>query len=105
VTSELDFNSRAFSPVNISHFGASTFENLAPNFNYIKIVKGLYAIVAQGYQLPEKYQYPIRNPIERRPGTACRGVPQGYYGLIIHYLPPFFRPGFRTHTGTGRLTK
>jgi hypothetical protein len=61
--------------------------NLAPNSNYINIVKGLYAIVAQGYQLPEKYQFFCEGP-SASSIPAIRGIcRQGYYELIIHYLP------------------
>jgi hypothetical protein len=56
VASELDFNSRAFSPIYVSHFGASTMGNLAPKLNHINIVNGLYAVAAQGYRFSGKYQ-------------------------------------------------
>ena len=41
VASELDFDSRAFSPIDVSHFRASTMANLAPKPNDINIVNGL----------------------------------------------------------------
>ena len=55
VAAELDFDSRAFAPIYVSHFRASTIANLAGKPNDINIVNGLYRAVSERYQFQKEY--------------------------------------------------
>ena len=55
VAAELDFDSRAFAPIYVSHFRASTIANLAGKPSDINIVNGLYRAVSERYQFQKEY--------------------------------------------------